>query len=276
MFILSRRCRIILIKKYLFIFIAVISVYIVFKYNYVLLQKINTQYLIETNQSSRVFPHRVNSIGKLRAIWEDGFRSFEVDVIYGYNNLNYFQVGHDPNAIGSSNLEELLLAIEYKKVKRIWLDLKNLSSNNYFKIMERLEYLERKFGIKNKVILESGTTLPLFRKFSELGWHISYYIPTDVLIHQDAKNTLQLEQMAQNIAIQSDAQQLSAVSFDNRLYPFIKRYLNPLISKEIVYHSWWGPSLRKINFRSTLIENKLFLDERVKTILIGYKSRHNI
>lgn len=266
-----------ILNRYTFIVAIIISVYIFDKYDSIFLQKVNSHFLVNSDLASRVYPHRVNSIGKLHDIWADGFRSFEVDVIYGYNNSNYFQVGHDHGAIGSTNLEGLLLSIEFNKLDRIWLDIKNLKKSNYLKVIERLEYLEKKYVIKNKVILESSMTLPVFGTFSKQGWHISYYAPTNKILKAlESEDTIQLEQIASDIALQSEGQQLSAISFDNRLYPFVKYYLEPLIANKIIYHTWWGPSLESIYFRSDLSKSKLFLDPRVSSILLTYKSRHDI
>jgi len=264
-------------KKYILMVIIVVSVFSVDKYNYIFLQKINSAFLIDIHQSSRVFPHRVNSIGKLQDIWKDGIRSFEVDILYGYSDPVEFQVGHDNEAIGGVSLEELLLSINYQEIDRVWLDLKNLNVNNYLKVIQRLEYLEKKFKIKNKALLESGITLPFFRELSKEGWRTSYYLPTSQIMKLLGNNdALQLQQMASKIAYQSEVQELSAISFDDKLYTFTKSYLEPLISSDLEYHTWWGPPLKKYNFRSRLLSNEQFLDQRVRTILVKYKSTHHI
>ncbi len=71
-------------------------------------------------------------------------------------------------------------------------------------------------------------------------------------------------------------QNLDAVSFDHRLYPFVKQYLEPLISDDIAYHTWYAPSLKSINFKDNLLKNKLYLDNRVKTLLTPYKSQFDL
>jgi glucan phosphoethanolaminetransferase (alkaline phosphatase superfamily) len=133
------------------------------KSNYIYWQKVNAKYLIDTNQSSRIFPHRVNSIGKLRDVWNDGFRSFEIDVRFGGNNSRTFRIGHNEGLMGLG-LEEYLSEIDYPKIERIWVDFKNLNKNNYKKALKRLEYLHIKFDLKIKIILESGTTSEFFKE----------------------------------------------------------------------------------------------------------------
>jgi len=263
-------------KNKLLILFALIAIIIAYNYRYIWFQNSNATYLIENNQSSRVFPHRVNTVGKLKDIWSDGFRSFEVDAYFGNNNTNYFQVGHNEGVMGGS-LEELLKSVDYTRIQRVWLDFKNLNEQNYQDAMLRLEYLDGKFNIKKKFIVESGTTSGFFRELKKEGWHISYYLPTGAISKLlEEKDSKGLKELASKIASQIKVQNLSAVSFDSRLYPFVKEYLECLISDDIVYHTWWGPKIYRYNFRDRLQKNRLFLDKRVKTILVRYKSRHHL
>ncbi len=244
------------------------------KSNYIYWQKVNAKYLIDTNQSSRIFPHRVNSIGKLKDVWNDGFRSFEIDVRFGDNNSTTFQVGHNQGLMGFG-LEEFLSRVDYSKIERIWLDFKNLNQSNYKKALERLEYLDKKFDLKRKFIVESGTNSEFFKELRKNGWHTSYYMPTNKLVKLLQKNNKdEMQKLATSIAKQTKVQNVAAVSFDYRLYPFIKQYLEPLISDDIVYHMWLGPSLDRTNFEDELLKNPMYLDNRVKTLLSFYKSQY--
>jgi heptose-I-phosphate ethanolaminephosphotransferase len=244
------------------------------KNNHIYWQKVNAQYLVDTNQSSRIFPHRVDSIGKLKNVWNDGFRSFEIDVRFGDNNSTTFQVGHNQGLMGFG-LEEFLSRVDYQKIERIWLDFKNLNQDNYKQALERLEYLHKKFDLKSKFIVESGTTSEFFKELRDNGWHTSYYMPTETLVkflNEDNKDGMQ--KLAESIAKQTKVQNVAAVSFDYRLYPFIKQYLEPLISDDIVYHMWLGPSLNSTNFKNELLEDPIYQDKRVKTLLSYYTSKY--
>ncbi len=246
------------------------------KSNYIFWQKENTQYLIDTNQSSRIFPHRVNSIGKLHDIWNDGFNSFEVDVRFGDNSTTTFQVGHDHGMTGV-DLDEFLSSIDYTKIVHIWLDFKNLNESNYRQALERLEVLDKKFNIKSKLVVKSSTKSNFFKQFKDFKWHTSYYLPTDIIVDLIARqNDKEMGDLSLEIAEQVKSQNLSGVSFDNRVYPFVKRYLEPKISNKIVYHTWYAPSLSDTNFKDKLIKNKVYMDERVKTLLSVYKSQFDL
>lgn len=246
------------------------------KTNYSYWQKVNTQYLMDINQSNRVFPHRVDSVGKLKDIWNDGFRSFEIDARFGDNNTTYFQVGHNHGVMGIK-MEDFLSSVRYSEIQRVWLDFKNLNKNNYEQAIERLDYLDKKFDLKRRFIVESGTTLPFFMEFKKAGWHTSYYMPTEKIVTQLRENNVtEMKKLALKIANQTKSQNLSAVSFDHRLYPFVKQYLEPLISDNIVYHIWYAPTLRKKSFPNELQKNELYLDKRVKTLLSSYISQFDL
>lgn len=246
------------------------------KSNYIYWQKTNTQYLVDTNQSNRIFPHRVNSIGKLKDIWNDGFKSFELDTRFGDNNTTFFQMGHNDGVMGIK-MEDFLLSVDYSKIERVWLDFKNLNQNNYKEAIKRLEYLDKKYDIKKKFIVESGTTFPFFKEVRKSGWHTSYYMPTEKIVKLlKDKNIKGMNALAKNISNQTKYQKVSAVSFDHRLYPFVKEYLEPLIDKDVVYHIWHAPSLSSNSFQQDLQKNRLYMDKRIKTLLTRYKSQFNL
>ena len=246
------------------------------KSNHIYWQKFNTQYLIDINQSNRVFPHHVDSVGKLRDIWNDGFRSFQVDTRFGDNNSTVFKVGHDDNVMGVS-LEKFLSKVTPNDLQRVCLDFKNLSKENYQKALDRLEYLNKKYHLKDKLIIESGTTSQFYKVIGENGWHTSYYMPTDEIVKLlKDNNKAEMERLAKRISQQSRLQKLSALSFDQRLYPFVKRYLEQKLSDAIVYHVWYAPALKDVKFKEELMKNKLYEDKRVKTLLVPYDSQFNL
>ncbi len=268
------------IKIVVFSFFIIVAMFFVYKYahaNYAIYwQHKNAKYLIDTNQSSRIFPHRVNSVGKLRDIWNDGLYSFECDVRFGDNNTTTFRMGHNHGVMGIG-LEEFLQSVKNSKIERIWLDFKNLNEDNYKLALGRLEYLNKKFDIKRKFIVESGTTAVFFKELRKAGWHISYYMPTGKIVKLlKDNNIIEMKQLAIQIANQTKLQNILAISFDNRLYPFVIQYLEPLIDKNIVYHIWYAPSLADSNFKGKLSKNKMYLNKRVKTLLTVYKSQFNL
>ncbi|HFU74882.1 MAG TPA: phosphoethanolamine transferase, partial [Arcobacter sp.] len=128
------------------------------KDNYIYWQKANIKYLIDRNISGRIIPPRVTTIGKLRAIWNDGFRSFEMDVNYGIKGTDFFHIGHHLNVLGV-NIEDFFESVVFHEIRKVWLHSKNLNQNNYRQALTRLQYLYNKYKIKAKFIVESSTTL---------------------------------------------------------------------------------------------------------------------
>jgi hypothetical protein len=64
--------------------------------------------------------------------------------------------------------------------------------------------------------------------------------------------------LGEEIANQLELQNLTAVSFDYRLYPFVKSNLKNKIPTNIIYHTWDVTALEDQNFKELLINNTLF------------------
>lgn len=243
------------------------------KSNYLYHQSSNIQELMVHNQIVRVIPHRVNSIGKLKDVLYDGYRALELDVLFDYES-DQFIVGHDQSALSGISFSQFLSSASISEIRKIWMDFKNLTEENYEKALIRLGYLDRIFSLKEKLIIESSAKGSFFNKFHEEGWHISYYLPTKEIIKLlDEEKVDAMEALAKSISEQSKVQNLSAVSFDSRLYSFVKKYLEPTLPDEIVYHTWdFSLKLYDADLQPKLNEKSYYNDSRIKTILLPYKS----
>ena len=240
--------------------------------NHIYWQRVNAKYLTSTKQATRVFPHRVNSRGKLHDIINNGFYSYEFDTYFTKDDK--FYIGHDKPTLSDVTLEDTLSNVSYNNLQKVWMDFKNLNKDNADLALQRLEELDKKFNIKNKFILAFWTKGEFFHKFSKAGWHTSYYLPTGKVIDLLKQNNKQeLDKLAMQLAKQVKLQKVSAVSFDTRLYEFVKKYLESKISKDIVYHTWMGPKLYSTTFKKDLQKMKVYQDKRVKTILCKYDSQ---
>ena len=236
-------------------------------------QQTNSRYLIDTNQSSRIFPARVDSVGKLKDIWSSGFRSFEVNVEFGDKDDALFRVG-DSEVKDRLNLEEFITRIDPKSIDKICLDMKNIDESNYAEVLKRLEYLDAKYHIKNRAIVESSTKDKFFALFSQSGWHTSYRLPIKKILQllSTKATDITMEQLADSIAEQIKEQSVKALSFDNSIYDFVKKYIEPKIADDIVYHTWHAPHVADPKFQDKLKESKVYRDSRVETILARYFS----
>ena len=244
------------------------------KSNYVYQQEKNIAILKDTKCDLRIIPQEVNSIGKLKDIWYYGYRAFEVDVHYGYDDQDNFVMGYNQDEVSNMSFEQFIASIPYFGVKKICVSVKNLNQNNYSKILQRLKKLNSKFSLKEKLIIETETSGSFLSKFHEAGWYLSYKLPTNnVLNYLENNKTKEMLDLAKSVFKQIILQRFSAVSFDYRLYPFVKNYLERLLPDKIVYHIWdLTAKLYDANLRTILNQKNYYTDKRIKTILLPFKS----
>jgi glucan phosphoethanolaminetransferase (alkaline phosphatase superfamily) len=241
-------------------------------------QSKNAEKILDNKQGVRILPHRVNSTGKLRDVLSDDFVGIELDVIYGLNNKDVFTVSHDESDASDLTFEDFLSIASVSSLEKIWLDLKNINEENYRPILLRLNQLNEKFSLQDSLILETAETADFISDFTRSGWHTSYYLPTRKILNMLVGSDIEgMESLAEQIAIQAESQSLSAVSFDQSLYPFVKTYLESLLPDTVVYHTWD----LTIKLYDKDIDEKLegqlyYQDNRVKTILLPYKSHFSL
>jgi heptose-I-phosphate ethanolaminephosphotransferase len=247
------------------------------KLNYDYFQKRNIATLKEQKKIARIIPHRVNSIGKLKDVWSNGYRAFELDIFYD-DDQEHFVIGHNQGDMSGVSFEKFLTLISPSEIEKIWVDLKNVSEQNHELILKKLDDLDSRFGLKEKLIIQSVTKEVFLRKYKEAGWHISYYLPTDKIVAYLSDNNVgEMKNLAKEISEQTTLQALSSVSFDQRLYPFVKDHLEPLLPSGIVYHTWdLSVKLYANDLQTTLKNKKYYTDERVKTISLFYKSPYHL
>ncbi|MGH7628440.1 MAG: phosphoethanolamine transferase [Gemmatimonadales bacterium] len=237
-------------------------------------QRQNIAKLIAAGLGSRIVPHRVNSTGKLAEILYDGYRSLELDVLHRRGrDGGHFEVGHGEKDASGNDLTQVLELMPSAAMEKFWIDMKNLNAENVAGVTAELKQLDTRFALKRTAIVESPATKQLADIRKE-GFHTSYYLPTELLLRLSgarAPERLRLE--AERIARVAKGGALSAVSFDARLYEFVKTYLEPLLPPEVGYHTWdttlW---LRDPAFLDKLKARPFFRDSRVQTILVSYHS----
>ena len=246
------------------------------KKNHAYLQKVNSKYVIDRNQSSKIFPSRVNSIGKLKDIWNDGFRSFELDVYFDESNTTAFRVGNRSLQKGIA-LDVFLNRINSDKIEHMIIDIENLNKTNYKGIIKRLSYLDKKFHLKNKVLIQSMVKDTFFKDISSTGWKTSYTLPDELIAKLlSMKDYKKMETLSKDIAKQISLQHVSSISLSIGSYVWIKQYLEAKIPENIVYNIKASLPLYDMDFKKKLLNNKFFLDKRVKTLLCTYDSQFEL
>jgi len=241
-------------------------------------QKKNISHLLKTEELNRIIPDRVNSIGKLKDIWFDNFRAFEIDVHYSDDRTDQFVIGHNHSISSGMSLEKFIASITPSEVKKILLDFKNLTEENAERALETLNRLDKQFSLKDKLIIESETIGSFYGKYQEAGWHISFFLPTNEITPLiEGNKTNAMEDLAKSIFEQVAGQNLASISFDRRAYPFVTKYLEPLVAENIEYHLR-DPSIKLFDsdFQSELSNKNYLNDDRVKTITLPFESRFHL
>ena len=241
--------------------------------NYYLWQRINADRVIKNNLGKRLLPHRVNTLGMMHEITAAGLRSFEADVLFRPEG-GYFEVGHDAKAMTGMTLESFLEKVP-QDIEKIWLDIKKADKKTVPGIIKRLIELDKKFELKDRVIVETTSKLSSIRLLSDYGFHVSYYLPhKEISIAIKGKDKKASKLLAKKLGDVTKRQDVSAVSFHLRLYGFVKDYLEPELAPHIVYHTWSPPGISFKN--SDMIEEiqtrDYFHDLKVETILLTYVS----
>ena len=241
------------------------------------IQKVNVRNLINSGQDIKIFPQGVNTLGKLKDIWADGYKAFEIDVRFD-KDKDCLHVGHDKQTEIGVCLIDFLKHIPVQEVKKIWVDLKNLNLKNYKKVLKILSRIKKSSDIKEQFIIEFSSTIDESSVLSQGGYHTSYYLPTNKIIKMLKENDESaMKGLARRIVRQSHRQKLSALSFDYRAYPFVKNFVEPKLSSSIAYHLWdMDLSLKDIKFFKKIKNKNYYKDKRVKTILIFYKSMFHL
>ena len=117
----------------------------------------------------------VNSIELMNSIPEN-CNGIEADVYFDTSSRS-FAVYHDSGAIATLGADSLLSAYANRKLQaNIWLDFKNLAGFNATYALEELNRLRNKYGLKEKIIVESSSAANL-KVFCDSGYFTSYYVP---------------------------------------------------------------------------------------------------
>ena len=239
--------------------------------NYYLWQRTNADLVQKNNLGNRLLPHRVNTLGKMLEITNTGIRAFETDVLFRSEG-GFFEVGHHEGVMTGMTLESFLEKIP-QDVEKIWLDIKKVTKTAIPGMNKRLLELDKKFGLKSRVIIETSNESSSPALLSDSGFHLSYYLPTEETLLIMGEDVKARKLLAKKLAGIAKRQNVGAVSFDLRLYKFVKDYLEPELRPQIVYHTRsLEVSFGNRNLLKEMEAQEYFHDPKVETILLPYAS----
>ena len=239
--------------------------------NYYLWQRINADLVQENNLGNRLLPRRVNTLGKMLEITNIGIRAFETDVLFRSEG-GFFEVGHHEGVMTGMTLDSFLEKIPQDSEK-IWLDIKDVTKTAIPGMNKRLLELDKKFGLKSRVIIETSNESASPALLSDSGFHLSYYLPTEETLLIMGEDVKVRKLLAKKLAGIAKRQNVGAVSFDLRLYKFVKDVLEPELRPQTVYHTRsLEVSFGNRNLLKEMEAQEYFHDPKVETILLPYAS----
>ena len=183
-------------KKIITIQCSVVLILVVFFFRYQIVNKIQTNVLKNVNGTAlssndhllagndfyfdhkirslkgveKILPHRVNSLERFEYLYDD-FKGFECDIIIDPLH-NVFRIAHDPEEISSLSFNQFLERDNDKKL--FWMDVKNLDTNTMYSFCKHLNFLNSKYNLKERAIIESGNS-SLLKQIADSGYLTSLY-----------------------------------------------------------------------------------------------------
>ena len=221
---------------------------------------------------NREYPNKISSVyddikSKVYADKKLGFTGLEFNLTIPDNMM-----GHYPEISLMTTIEQYLSWKPLNQYNRLWFDVKTMTGSDIQDSFLFFEELNAKYDIKRRSLIESWDDGLV--KFSDNGWHTSYYV------HQsnwpECKNFTENNIFcAKSIVEKIKQTKASSISFFVTDYPFVKRYLEPLLPDTVKYNTFGLPSEYSIynkNLSNIIKQNVWFNDKRIETILLGGSS----
>lgn len=188
-----------------------------------------------TTLINKVWAHRVDSMGSLLES-KDIFSGVELDVVFSDEKRRFF-IYHPPAANVGLSLEQYLIQDNGKL--HYWFDWKNATDANIKNAILRLNVLNDKYSLKQRVIIETSFPNIYSESISMEGWISSYYLPTKEILSAMNDDVEGLSRIAKEIKTIVTTHKYNAISFDWRLLPFFDKYLKQFaVSNDLGIFTW--------------------------------------
>lgn len=211
----------------------------------------------------KIWLHRCNSMEKL---YEKHliYPNIEVDLIFRENRK--FDVTHDADTSFNLSLASYFSFMKKEKGK-MWLDIKNLTSENRITALLSLNKLMEYFQIKKERLIIEGQNWKALEVFTQNGYYTSYYIPYD-----DPDDLSRKEQKCFIKGLQEivDRKVVSALSFPGCWYTEIKESLNRSIDLLT-----WEHRSSQLQLLLSSVGREMLFDPQLKVILVKDKGKYH-
>jgi len=149
-----------------------------------------------------------------------GTEGIECDVYFDTAKKS-FAVYHDSTSISDLDADSLLSVYQNQKLEsHIWFDFKNLQAANKEASLAEMLRLKTKYGLQQKLIIESGDPA-LLQSFCDSGFFTSYYVP---FFNPYQAGEKELVAFIRGIEKKLAANPTSALSGYYFQYPILKRF----------------------------------------------------
>lgn len=211
----------------------------------------------------KIWLHRCNSLEKLYEK-EAKYPNIEVDIVIRNNHI--FDVTHDIDT--TFNLK-IASYFDYMQEKdgRMWMDIKNLTSENKLSVLSRLNMLINHFEIeKERLIIESSNWEAL-ATFTENEFYTSYYVPFD---EPDELDDEEIDSCINELQKIADSRAVRALSFPEDWYDEIKDKLDRPIDLLT-----WRHRDSQLEVLLTPSGRRMLNDPQLKVILVKDKGDYH-
>jgi len=231
----------------------------------------NSAELRHLDSQFTVMPANVNSIGKAHDARSNGFRSIQLDVLVTKDGELQLANQSHPSGL---DLNELIEVISTHDKFSVLVHLKNLRKDNLKSVLNDLDNLNKRFGLKNRLIIESSVQDGSLRSLGEAGWETAYILPSAKIEKlMRGENHSGAKQLAKSITVSVNRESATGISFTNEDYSFVRLHLSDLIPPETGFYLHDKTlELSQSGFLQELETNNYQNDERIKFIIVKYRS----
>lgn len=224
-----------------------------------------------------------DALGAAQQVLTDGFRGLEVNI-----NAPDMRIGHAPELVYDMALDEFLSRIDLNKVDILLLDMKNVRDEDIDSLLKNLNELDKYYNLKNRTIVESSFVTSNMKKISRYGWNTCYYLAVkrwsgdnytfglssqfeSIIKNMAQKDDQKLCALAHEISDAIRQQESKSFSFWGYAYPFVKKYVEPLLDDSITYNVFAIPGAEIMSSRNmhNFNSNPVMRDPRVRVILVS-------
>lgn len=205
----------------------------------------------------KVWVHKVNTLEKLFAV-ASRYQGLELDIVYDETKHD-FDVHHPPEPSTGLWLSAYFQSLANKQ-QPLWLDFKNLNSENQNAACRCLDSLAQHYQLNKSLIIVESPAPEYLIDFNKYGFKTSYYLPPE--LHERTDHALNVEiKFAKHQAISYPTTYLSTEFKD---YPILKHYFHD--QKKIIWFNVYG-SMNKIKARLLLFD--ILNDPTVDVLLVS-------